>query len=247
MGNGSTKAIEDVKEGEYVLASDPETGELQARKVTDTITGDGLKHLITLTVDPDGTKGDAKPATITATDEHPFWLPDFGKWVNAEDLEPGMRLQTSTGAWAQITAIDESQRTQRVHNLTVEGQHTYFVLAGDTTVLVHNDDKELCRLLGISQQQLNQLVGDAYRDHVADSFRQRGLNVITDATHPDRLTFPTPWGDRKYDIGLLDGSGNVSHYIETKSGNAGKKPIQALKDRYLEKRFGIVINYVFDD
>jgi hypothetical protein len=25
------------------------------------------------------------------------------------------------------------------------------------------------------------------------------------------------------------------------------KPIQALKDRYLEKRLGIVVNYVFDD
>ncbi|MFB9573114.1 DddA-like double-stranded DNA deaminase toxin [Streptomyces yanii] len=71
-------------------------------------------------------------------DEHPFWLPDFGKWVNAEDLEPGMWLQTSAGTWVQITAIDETHRSQRVHNLTVDGQHTYYVVVGSAAVLVHN-------------------------------------------------------------------------------------------------------------
>ncbi|WP_406400100.1 DNRLRE domain-containing protein [Streptomyces sp. NBC_00879] len=142
MADGSTKNIEDLKEGEYVLASDPETGELQARQITDTRNHSGVKHLITLTVDPDGKDGDAKPATITATDEHPFWLPDFGKWVNAEDLEPGMWLQTSAGTWVQVTAVDESHRTQRVFNLTVDGQHTYYVQAGATPVLVHNCGNE---------------------------------------------------------------------------------------------------------
>jgi hypothetical protein len=68
----------------------PETGNLQAREITDTRNHSGVKHLITLTVDPDGKDSDAKPDTITAPDEHPFWLPDFGKWVTAEELEPGM-------------------------------------------------------------------------------------------------------------------------------------------------------------
>ncbi|MGW1002521.1 polymorphic toxin-type HINT domain-containing protein, partial [Streptomyces sp. NPDC002520] len=127
-----------LKEGEYVLASDPETSILQARQVTDTITGDGLKHLVTLTVDPDGKNGKAKPSTITATANHPFWLPDYGTWAEAGDLEPGMWLQTAAGTWVQITAIDDTHRTQKVHNLTVEGQHTYYVLVGDSPVLVHN-------------------------------------------------------------------------------------------------------------
>ncbi|MFE7393419.1 RHS repeat-associated core domain-containing protein [Streptomyces sp. NPDC057582] len=125
MADGSTKNIEDLKEGEYVLASDPETGDLQARQITDTRNHSGVKHLITLTVDPDGKNGKAQASSITATDEHPFWLPDFGKWVNAEDLEPGMWLQTSAGTWTQITAIDDTHRSERVHNLTVDGAHTY--------------------------------------------------------------------------------------------------------------------------
>ncbi|CAL9454951.1 Hint domain-containing protein [Streptomyces cellulosae] len=105
MADGSAKNIEDLKEGEYVLASDPETGNLQAREITDTRDHSGVKHLITLTVDPGGKDGDAKPETITATDEHPFWLPDFGKWVDAQDLEPGMWLQTAAGTWVQVTVV----------------------------------------------------------------------------------------------------------------------------------------------
>ncbi|URN11930.1 hypothetical protein LUW77_09390 [Streptomyces radiopugnans] len=36
--------------------------------------------------------------------------------------------------WVQITAIDETRRTARVHNLTVDGVHTYYALAApDTT------------------------------------------------------------------------------------------------------------------
>ncbi|GGT11630.1 hypothetical protein GCM10010271_13040 [Streptomyces kurssanovii] len=50
-----------------------------------------------------------------------------------------MWLQTSAGTWVQVTAIDETRRSQRVHNLTVDGQRTYFVVAGSAAVLVHND------------------------------------------------------------------------------------------------------------
>ncbi|MFI6726491.1 DNRLRE domain-containing protein [Streptomyces atratus] len=138
MADGSKKNIEDLKVGEYVLASDPETGDLQARQITDTIVGDGRKSLVRVTVDPDGAKGPAKPGTITATTGHPFWLPDFGRWVTAGELKPGMWLQTATGAWSQVTGVDETERTQRVHNLTVDGVHTYFVYVGGTPALVHN-------------------------------------------------------------------------------------------------------------
>ncbi|MGR8008752.1 polymorphic toxin-type HINT domain-containing protein [Streptomyces hypolithicus] len=88
------------------------------------------KHLVTLTVDPDGKGGTAKPGEITSTSAHLFWLPDAGKWVKAQQLKPGMWLQTSSGTWIQITAIDNSHRSERVHNLTVAGVHTYYALAG---------------------------------------------------------------------------------------------------------------------
>ncbi|MFE6588866.1 DNRLRE domain-containing protein [Streptomyces sp. NPDC057781] len=138
MADGSTRDIEDLELGDRVLATDVETGETGVRFVTDTRDNKGDKHLVTLTVDPDGKNGKAKPGKVTSTDAHLFWLPDFGKWVPASDLKSGMWLQTSAGTWVQVTAVDTAHRTERVYNLTVEGVHSYFVSAGSIDLLVHN-------------------------------------------------------------------------------------------------------------
>lgn len=139
MADGSTKAIEDVEPGDQVAASDVETDDTQARSVTRTITGDGTKHLVTLTVDTDGRSGD-RTSTISATEGHPFWLPDLGRWADAGDLKPGQWLSTGSGSWVQITAVAARKAQATVHNLTVAGLHTFYVLAGATSVLVHNCD-----------------------------------------------------------------------------------------------------------
>ncbi|MFC7641655.1 hypothetical protein ACFQX6_12120 [Streptosporangium lutulentum] len=49
-----------------------------------------------------------------------------------------MWLQTPTGTHVQVTAVRKRTTPQRVHNLTVDYLHTYYVLAGNTPVLVHN-------------------------------------------------------------------------------------------------------------
>jgi hypothetical protein len=59
MADGSRKPIEQVEEGDEVLATDPTTGKTSKQKVTDTIEGKGEKHLVKLTVDTDGDKGEA--------------------------------------------------------------------------------------------------------------------------------------------------------------------------------------------
>ncbi|GHI39966.1 hypothetical protein Sviol_43740 [Streptomyces violascens] len=45
---------------------------------------------------------------------------------------------------------------------------------------------------------------------------------------------------------MLDSQGGVTHYVQTKSGNAGKDKMQAKKDAWLESNRGINITYVFD-
>ncbi|MFE7838818.1 polymorphic toxin-type HINT domain-containing protein [Streptomyces sp. NPDC057474] len=137
MADGTTKAIEDIEAGDEVAASDVETDDAQARTVTRTIEGAGTKHLVTITVDTDGRAG-GRTSTITATDGHPFWLPDVGQWVEAGHLEPGQWLSSGSGSWIRVTAVKERTAQATVHNLTVEGVHTYHVLAGRTPVLVHN-------------------------------------------------------------------------------------------------------------
>ncbi|MGA5344612.1 ricin-type beta-trefoil lectin domain protein [Streptomyces griseoincarnatus] len=138
MADGTTKPIEEVEVGDKVVATDPETGETRIETVTAEIKGKGLKHLVKVVIDTDGDKGE-KTAEVTATDGHPFWVPELGQWLDATDLQPGQWLQTSAGTHVQITAIERwTTPGTTVHNLTVGDTHTYYVLAGATPVLVHN-------------------------------------------------------------------------------------------------------------
>ncbi|MEV6543338.1 polymorphic toxin-type HINT domain-containing protein [Streptomyces sp. NPDC051665] len=137
MADGSTKPIEELELGDEVTATDPETGETTTESVTTTILGQGIKHLVKITVDTDGDEGD-ETATVTATDNHPFWVPALGEWLDATDLNAGEWLQTSAGTRIQITALKRWTETTTVHNLGVSDKHTYYVLAGVTPVLVHN-------------------------------------------------------------------------------------------------------------
>lgn len=134
LANGSKAPIENLAVGDEVLATDPETGETSAQPVVATITGTGEKDLVTLTiVGSDGVSG-----SVVATSGHPFWVPDARKWVDAGDLQPGQWLQTSSGTWVQITAVQHDHREQTVYNLTVNSAHTYYVYAGAADVLTHN-------------------------------------------------------------------------------------------------------------
>jgi hypothetical protein len=133
MADGTTKVIEDVEVGDRVVAFDPDTGERGTRTVTDTIVGDGVKHLVGIRI-----RTSSGESTIWATEHHPFWNPATGEWVDAGELRAGSALLTDDGDRVTVTGTSEVARVQRVHNLTVEGIHTYYVLAGDEPVLVHN-------------------------------------------------------------------------------------------------------------
>ncbi|MFV2198613.1 RHS repeat-associated core domain-containing protein [Nocardiopsis sp. LOL_012] len=164
MADGSTKPIEEVEVGDEVLATDPESGEQTARTVLATIIGSGAKTLVQVMVDPttereapegEAPEGEESEAggehagvpgpvavgdTVIATDEHPFWVPELEEWVDAIDLAPGMWLQTSAGTWVQVSAVGVWTQPATVHNLTVQGVHTFHVTAGDLDLLSHNCD-----------------------------------------------------------------------------------------------------------
>jgi RHS repeat-associated protein len=138
LADGSTKPIEDIELGDDVVTAHEDTGELAGtHEVTATITGHGFKNLVTITTAGD-TDHDGKADQVTATDRHPFWVPALRKWVDADQLQVGDWLLTDSGAWAQIVDVQHAARVQTVHNLTVSGAHTYYVVAGDTRVLNHN-------------------------------------------------------------------------------------------------------------
>ncbi|MER5967572.1 RHS repeat-associated core domain-containing protein [Streptomyces sp. NPDC002057] len=143
MGDGGTKPIEELEAGDRVVSTDPETGRTTIETVTAPLVDTGEKHLVRITIDTDGASGDGT-ARITATDGHPIWVPSLGEWLDATGLIAGQTLSSGTGT-VRIVAVDRHTERATVHNLTVTGPHTYYVVAGGTAVLVHNSNP--CKLL----------------------------------------------------------------------------------------------------
>lgn len=133
MGDGRDKSIESVKIGDEVVATDPVTGKTGKRRVTRLIVTDSDKYFNELTISTkDG------PKKLTATHEHPFWSESAHAWVAAGRIEPGTKLRTPDGKAVTVTSNRGHADHARTYNLTVDGLHTYYVLAGVTPVLVHN-------------------------------------------------------------------------------------------------------------
>jgi len=133
MADGASKNIEDVNVGDEVHTTDPETGKSTKRRVTRLIVTEDDKHFNELTISTlDG------KTKLTATHEHPFWSPSENRWIAATELMPGATLLTDEHATVTVEANRPFSQHARTYNLTVEDFHTYYVLAGETPVLVHN-------------------------------------------------------------------------------------------------------------
>ncbi|WP_432827051.1 polymorphic toxin-type HINT domain-containing protein [Dactylosporangium sp. CA-092794] len=145
MADGTAVPIDGLKIGDKVLATDPATGRTAGKTVTALITDTGDKDLVQLTVDTDGPAGDAV-ATIATTTHHLLWSPTRGEWVAAGDLTIGDALRDSEGTPLALVARREFALPTTVYNLTVDGLHTYYVIVGTTSVLVHNTGPYACLL-----------------------------------------------------------------------------------------------------
>lgn len=125
----STKAIQDVKVGDYVLAKDPnEAGPPTPHRVT-ALPRNWTEHVVHIEI--------AGGGEVQATREHPMWVEGKG-WTPAKDLKPGDRLRDNAGRGVRIERTRIESRVTGTYNLTVEGVHTFYVLAGSMPVLVHN-------------------------------------------------------------------------------------------------------------
>ena len=84
---------------------------------------------------PEGTT-----SVLTATGEHPFYVPELGKFVSLGRIEAGTMLQGPGGALVILAAKGWIDGPNEVFNLEVEGQHNYLVGAEGSpwAVLSHN-------------------------------------------------------------------------------------------------------------
>lgn len=133
MADGSTRPIQDVKVGDEVENAPP-NGRPEKHRVDQIHVTRTDKDFTDLTVaTPTGRK------TITGTQNHPYFDLTAGAFVNASDLKPGDRLQTTgTGDAVTVAGVRNYASSMTTYDLTIDGLHTYYVLAGDTPVLVHN-------------------------------------------------------------------------------------------------------------
>jgi RHS repeat-associated protein len=160
MADGTTKPIKDIKIGDNVLATNPETGHTAPKPVT--VLHLNLEtNLTDLTI----TLADGTTAVLHTTTEHPFWNATQQNWTDASQLTPGQLLHTPTGATARVTTVQPFNQPATMHNLTIADLHTYYVLAGNTPVLVHNeggDDPSLGDMKKLSDSQAKRIVGDVH-------------------------------------------------------------------------------------
>jgi hypothetical protein len=134
MGDRTTRPIEQVGIGDYVLATNPENGVTGPRRVDGTIYTPDDRVFTDITLDRSA--GDS----LTTTDHHPFWAENAKRWKDAADLTPQDVLRTADGASARINSVRHWSGLTPAYNLTVNDLHTYYVLAGETPVLVHNSN-----------------------------------------------------------------------------------------------------------
>ncbi len=136
MQDGKTKKIGDIQTGDEVEAADPDTGR---HKGPEEVTATHINHdydLVDLTIQT----SPGHTAVLHTTSKHPFWDDSTHTWVPAGRLKPGQALITAANKHVRVARVVTIAGDADMYNLTVNQLHTYYVLAGQTPVLVHNSN-----------------------------------------------------------------------------------------------------------
>ncbi|MFC4885494.1 polymorphic toxin-type HINT domain-containing protein [Streptomyces beijiangensis] len=134
MAMGKTKPIGKIEVGDEVEAADPATGKHQGTRTVQATWTNHDDDLIDLTINT----GHGSTAIVHTTSKHPFWDDSAHKWIPAGRLTPGHALNTPGNGHASVVSTHVTPGSANRWNVTVEQLHTYYVLAGETPVLVHN-------------------------------------------------------------------------------------------------------------
>lgn len=126
------RPIEEIEEGDIVLAYDFKSGKVVSRTVKNPVEN-ATEHWYKLIIGSKETK---------VTGAHPFWVNNLQEWVSARDLRKGMILRTSDAREVVIDSIERVSlsKPERTFNFEVEINHNYFAGTKGNTVLVHNTD-----------------------------------------------------------------------------------------------------------
>jgi hypothetical protein len=128
IADGTTRPIGEIEPDDVVLATDPGSGQTAPKIVIAAYVHDDT------VVDLQLQNGEV----VTTTEDHPFWNATDQEWQQAQHLDSGDQLLTPDGT-ATVGRLNWlTANVEPAHNLTVADYHTYYVVAGNTAVLVHN-------------------------------------------------------------------------------------------------------------
>ena len=201
MADGTTKPISEIEVGDEVLAYDPETGERGPREVAHLwVHQDTLVDLA------------IGGAIVTTTEDHPFWNETDGRWERADALDSGDFVLTANGGRLRAGRMGRVTHSASAYNLTVDEIHTYFVLVGSQSVLVHNTcgdflspPSQIAERLRVSTREVKDAI------HAVKTNLPRGGPICNPDVVVDAVTgevFPQLPGG-----GVGDSIGNIFDYL----------------------------------
>jgi hypothetical protein len=205
MADGSRRPIQDVKVGDEVIATDPESGEQAGKRVTHVWVHQD--DLFEFEIDDE---------LLVTTEDHPFWSVTDRAWEDSQDLAAGESVLTADGRTLSVTrTVDFGTREKRAaYNLTVAGLHTYHV--GTEDVLVHN-----CGGMDVNFRQVQGRIAEhvvplhgagtpAAGTKFADDIGEGELfNGLLERLDPSNMT------------GKTNNSGNHQHILNWRGAGAG--------------------------
>lgn len=133
MADGTSKPIAEVKVGDEVRNSEPDDSFVEHHVVAALHITEDDHDFVDVTV---GTS--SGPRAIATTAHHRFWDETTRTWTDAADLRVGDHLSTPGGGQIAVQSLRRYAAVNRTYNLTIEDLHTYYVIVGETAVLVHN-------------------------------------------------------------------------------------------------------------
>jgi RHS repeat-associated protein len=210
LADGSTVTMGEIAVGDLVWATDPETGHEGPRPVLAVWTHQDTVFDLEL----DG------GATITTTEDHPFWNHTDRQWQRADTLNPDDYLLAPDGTTITVTALHwHTTRTETAYNLTIANIHTYYVLADQTALLVHNTcgagSPEIPTGSRGNKLHTNTpnapavINGRSYSGHALDRMQQQGImpSVVEEATLrtgvPGKVPGTTSYYDNSNDLTVI--------------------------------------------
>ncbi|WP_307874807.1 polymorphic toxin-type HINT domain-containing protein [Frankia nepalensis] len=108
----------------------------------------------------------ADGTVLATTEDHPFWSATDHRFERADELAPGEKLLRPDRRQTTVSGLQpDTSRQAPAYNLTVADIHTYYVLAGATPVLVHNNNGcPTGRLSDPLPRGMNNKIASAYDD-----------------------------------------------------------------------------------